>query len=165
MRRFYERLISTVGFPILVRRHLYIDIESGPRWLSDQFLVMIRLCISASFQYADGELIWSVLHGLYKPCVDKRCKSCCHLKPVSLTIFRPTSTFNENFPHNDLKKKCFGHNKILHLSRRHCRLVMCRSIDIIRLILQKIEKKRISINFEILSLVRQSQGPLFTNVV
>ena len=28
MRRSYDRLISTMGFPILVRRHLYI--ESGP---------------------------------------------------------------------------------------------------------------------------------------
>ena len=28
IRRSYDRLISTMGFPILVRRHLYI--ESGP---------------------------------------------------------------------------------------------------------------------------------------
>ena len=36
IRRSYDRLISTMGFPILVRRHLYI--ESGPRvspWRSD----------------------------------------------------------------------------------------------------------------------------------
>ena len=31
IRRFYDRLISTMGFPILVRWHLYI--ESGPRAL------------------------------------------------------------------------------------------------------------------------------------
>ena len=29
IRRTYDRLISTMGFPILIRRHLYI--ESGPR--------------------------------------------------------------------------------------------------------------------------------------
>ena len=29
IRRSYDRLISTMGFPILVRRYLYI--ESGPR--------------------------------------------------------------------------------------------------------------------------------------
>ena len=29
LRRSYDRLISTMGFPILVRRHLHI--ESGPR--------------------------------------------------------------------------------------------------------------------------------------
>ena len=32
IRRSYDRLISTMGFPILVRRHLYI--ESGPRSLN-----------------------------------------------------------------------------------------------------------------------------------
>ena len=32
IRRSYDRLISTMGFPILVRRHIYI--ESGP-WLSE----------------------------------------------------------------------------------------------------------------------------------
>ena len=30
IRRSYDRLISTMGFPILARRHLYI--ESGPSW-------------------------------------------------------------------------------------------------------------------------------------
>ena len=36
IRRSYDRLISTMGFPILVRRHLYI--ESGPRKRSgDQY--------------------------------------------------------------------------------------------------------------------------------
>ena len=32
IRRSYDRLISTMGFPILVRWHLYI--ESGPSWIS-----------------------------------------------------------------------------------------------------------------------------------
>ena len=31
IRRSYDRLISTMGFPILLRQHLYI--ESGPREL------------------------------------------------------------------------------------------------------------------------------------
>ena len=39
LRRSYDRLISTMGFPILVRRHLYI--ESGP-WLP-AYLPVLRL--------------------------------------------------------------------------------------------------------------------------
>ena len=34
IRRSYDRLISTMGFPILVRRHLYI--ESGTRAVHEQ---------------------------------------------------------------------------------------------------------------------------------
>ena len=34
IRRSYDRLISTMGFPIPVRRHLYI--ESGPWWWQQQ---------------------------------------------------------------------------------------------------------------------------------
>ena len=46
IRRSYDRLISTMGFPILVRRHLYI--ESGPRvfiygWASSQSMRELRL--------------------------------------------------------------------------------------------------------------------------
>ena len=37
IRRSYDRLISTMGFPILVRRHLYI--ESGPWSLKSQVAV------------------------------------------------------------------------------------------------------------------------------
>ena len=32
IRRSYDRLISTMGFPIRVRQHLYIEL--GPRWFS-----------------------------------------------------------------------------------------------------------------------------------
>ena len=39
IRRFYDRLISTMGFPILVRRHLYI--ESGPCWFMRRHLCSI----------------------------------------------------------------------------------------------------------------------------
>ena len=42
IRRCYDHLISTVGFPIMVRRHLYI--ESGPRGFSTRaFLVRLSL--------------------------------------------------------------------------------------------------------------------------
>ena len=38
IRRSYDRLISTMGFPVLVRRDLYI--ESGPRCLGTSFDIM-----------------------------------------------------------------------------------------------------------------------------
>ena len=38
IRRSYDRLISTMGFPILVRRHLYI--ESGPWCLKKMAIVL-----------------------------------------------------------------------------------------------------------------------------
>ena len=45
IRRSWDRLISTMGFPILVRWHLYI--ESGPRFsLSSQMVVDRNQCFS-----------------------------------------------------------------------------------------------------------------------
>ena len=41
IRRSYDRLISTMGFPKLVRWHLYI--ESGPRWFESLALLPDRL--------------------------------------------------------------------------------------------------------------------------
>ena len=42
IRRSYDRLISTMGFPILVRRHLYI--ESGPWFLfaGDSVVALVK---------------------------------------------------------------------------------------------------------------------------
>ena len=34
IRRSYDRLISTMGFPILARRHVYIESGPGPRLAS-----------------------------------------------------------------------------------------------------------------------------------
>ena len=47
IRRSYDRLISTMGFPILVRWHLYI--ESGPR--SYVFLALSNPHIFAKVEY------------------------------------------------------------------------------------------------------------------
>ena len=52
IRRYYDRLISTMGFPILVRWHLYI--ESGP-WI----LYMVQC--SKWIQYG-GNTIWVTGH-------------------------------------------------------------------------------------------------------
>ena len=49
IRRSYDRLISTMGFPILVRRHLYI--ESGPR-LSAHNLPVVPSSVVALTQAA-----------------------------------------------------------------------------------------------------------------
>ena len=38
IRRSYDRLISTIGFPILIRWHLYI--ESGPRFLDWCYILL-----------------------------------------------------------------------------------------------------------------------------
>ena len=42
IRRSYDRLISTMGFPILVRWHLYI--ESGPWWLLYVLVILVNIC-------------------------------------------------------------------------------------------------------------------------
>ena len=59
IRRSYDRLISTMGFPIPVRRHLYI--ESGPKPLSRPMptsFVHSRICASLR----GDELITALLH-------------------------------------------------------------------------------------------------------
>ena len=48
IRRFYDRLISTMGFPILVRLHLYID--SGP-WFQQQQAMLYTIQASYHINY------------------------------------------------------------------------------------------------------------------
>ena len=48
IRRSYDRLISTMGFPILVRLHLYIEL--GP-WYAGK--LMLREIIDLSLTIAD----------------------------------------------------------------------------------------------------------------
>ena len=54
IRRSYDRLISTMGFPILVRRYLYI--ESGPRIITNPFslsyiISLIYICFKIVLSY------------------------------------------------------------------------------------------------------------------
>ena len=56
IRRSYDRLISTMGFPILVRCHLYT--ESGPWTLSDKSNVIIVF----SIYFQSGSYWWCCLH-------------------------------------------------------------------------------------------------------
>ena len=66
IRRSYDRLISTMGFPILVRRHLYID--SGPRWYYILSVVWICHCwdkvdmVFISLQYCTHHIWYQTLH-------------------------------------------------------------------------------------------------------
>ena len=58
IRRSYDRLVSTMGFPILVRWHLYI--ESGPWWLRNT-----RLCSGPFFSHGSTLIItwlWVEFH-------------------------------------------------------------------------------------------------------
>ena len=56
IRRSHDRLISTMGFPILVRWHIYI--ESGPR----SCYMMLDICFYRKSQnYTLGTQIWYVL--------------------------------------------------------------------------------------------------------
>ena len=75
IRRSYDRLISTMGFPILVRRHLYI--ESGPRLLFDRP------------PYCLNELILTHLPLVPHICIGD-------LGPVSLTVFPSQFKFDGN---------------------------------------------------------------------
>ena len=47
IRRSFDRLISTMGFPILVRRHLYI--ESGPRFSVSQLPLPHKPLVNNSY--------------------------------------------------------------------------------------------------------------------
>ena len=48
IRRSYDRLISTMGFPILVRQHLYT--ESGPRYPK---MIFMGICSSNELPWPD----------------------------------------------------------------------------------------------------------------
>ena len=58
IRRSYDRLISTMGFPIPVRRHLYI--ESGPWWLMMASLLVVVRRAGLLWSQQDFEWRWSV---------------------------------------------------------------------------------------------------------
>ena len=60
IRRSYDRLISTMGFPILVRWHLYI--ESGP-WFLCNWWVLLLTAIMPNAQWL---LLWKHLLCLFK---------------------------------------------------------------------------------------------------
>ena len=71
--RSYDRLISTTGFPILVRRHLYI--ESGP-WAHLQCQATNQMAVVYWYQFevamcpAVADLLFSTEWLLRKPLVD-----------------------------------------------------------------------------------------------
>ena len=65
IRRSYDRLISTMGFPILVRSHLYI--ESGPWLKSSAIIILHPACLDKSLSLVwHSALNWHVI------------KSACH---------------------------------------------------------------------------------------
>ena len=55
IRRSYDRLISTMGFPILVRHHLYI--ESGPR-VSVATVLSTHPCVSSCLWVKPNTMQW-----------------------------------------------------------------------------------------------------------
>ena len=56
IRRYYDRLISTTGFPLLVRRHLYIESEPSNLW-TEEFPAHLFMRVV------------ELMHGLFEVCI------------------------------------------------------------------------------------------------
>ena len=87
IRRSYDRLIATVGFPILIRRHLYI--ESGPRCYSDRdkgwglVRVLDIMSSSSNFKRRASGLCFLFT---FDECGDSTASECCKFLLCSFDI-------------------------------------------------------------------------------